>query len=397
MKKILFLLAFTAGIVNAQEINLQNALRLAESNSPAIKQLFLQASAIDATGRQALKWDSPEFSLEAENWGGNKGGLDDAEYTAILSQTLSLNDKKMLVNESVLAQSDAMRISANTSKIQLQKTVKQLFAELLAIQYKCEAIERHKELVEKLLEEIKGRIKAGAGSNIETLQAENEMIKVEFDLVTAKQTQQNLAQLLSSYVGKPVLFATGNLFDWAINPVPEKNSGIHSEILLLRAEEASLESAQKVEKANAVPDLTVYAGYRYEGLDNVNSFLVGFVVPLPFWDKKKDAINAVMLECEAKQYEIEQKNVELERTWKVAYSTYQLSKNELEICQNVLQPKIEEMEKAMYKGYQHGLYNLMNVIAVQHEQAELEVRTINAALQTITAICEIEYLKGEEN
>ena len=394
LRKII--LAMLVGyITQLQAITLEETITLSKINNHKKKSIDQLVNAKDAEAKQAMTLENPYLGFEAENFGGNLGGINEAEYTATLSFTLPSSGNRKRHAAAINAAGDVIRQKATLTEAELEQQVKKIFAEALAIKLRLKNAKEQKQLVLQTIVDSKRRIDAGIGSEQERLQAEHKLIKIDMNIEQQSLEMKQRQTLLSLYAGTTITNIDGDLLDWVNNDLDESFSKKHPLLQELSAEEQSLDAEYELEKNSWKPDVIMFAGVRHDGSDDASSFLVGFEAPLPVWNRNTHGSEAVMHRRLAIDSQRKQLEKDMLILWTTAMAEYNNAINQITTIQTKLLPKIREVEESTYEGYIAGIYRLTDLLLVQKEKAELEATIIDVALEAANARCIIEFLQKE--
>jgi outer membrane protein TolC len=394
LRKII--LAMLVGyITQLQAITLEETITLSKINNHKTKSIDQLVNAKDAEAKQAMTLENPYLGFEAENFGGDLGGLNKAEYTATISFTLPSSGNRKRHAAAINAAGDVIRQTATLTEVELAQQVKKIFVEALAIQLRLKNAKEQKQLVLHTIVDSKRRIDAGIGSEQELLQAEHKLIKIEMNIEQQSLEMKQIQTLLSLYAGTTITSIDGDLLDWVNKDLDQSFSKSHPLLQELSAEEQSLDAEYELVKNSWKPDVTMFAGVRHDGNDDASSFLVGFETPLPVLNRNthgSKAINHRRLAIEAQRRQLEKDMLVL---WTTAMAEYNNATNQITKIQTKLLPKIKQVEESTYEGYIAGIYRLTDLLLVQREKTELEATIIDVALEAANALCIIEFLQEE--
>jgi cobalt-zinc-cadmium efflux system outer membrane protein len=127
-------------------------------------------------------------------------------------------------------------------------------------------------------------------------------------------------------------------------------------------------------KAQAIPNVTVGAGYSAENIDSTAGGLVTVETPLPLWDRNQGNIHAAQAQLARAHSSVRTVATRLSRETAAAYAAYEAARQQTERLTTRVLPRLEESLKQLQKGYQAGVPQVTFADVLQAEQALLTAR-----------------------
>ena len=370
-------------------LTLPAALSEVRRISPAIRAAGLEALAVSADGDQAGRRLNPSLSIELDNFagGGALGGFDQTETTFALEQTFRLGGKRQLGERAARAREALASAECAVILRQAELETALLYAELIAASELLRLAEESASLGEDLASVVERRVDAGASAPPELARARADAAASAADVAGAEANVDRLRYALSVMWGEaepvfgrlePVSFYTEETSDTETDPHPELDAADAAR----RAYEAEADLARTA----AIPDITVSVGFRRFEETGDNAFIAGISVPLPLFDRGRDAARASAYRQDAASLSragTEQRLLARQRT---AISAQRAAQTRLDILTMDALPAAEEAYRAARRGYQIGRFDLTTTLNARAALIEARVALIEAqlALQTET-------------
>ncbi|MBE7558460.1 TolC family protein [bacterium] len=284
-------------------LTLHDALYRTLGAHPALVAIRREVAAREAEALQAGLPPNPELEAEVEDILGGQsgeqdlGGVEGAEGTLLLSQTIELAGKRMKRRLLAEAEADVAAWDLEARRLELVTETHAAFVEVLAAQERVELAARLVEVASRAHDTVSRRVEAGKVSPVETRRARVALETQRTDLATASEALEAARRRLAAQWGGEPVFSTvaGNLE--LMPPAPELavlNDTLAQNPQLARwaTEMAARRAALALAEARAVPDPSIGAGARYYNETDNHAFVVGVSIPLPLFDRNQGNIAA---------------------------------------------------------------------------------------------------------
>lgn len=374
-------LASTAPDMAGVPITLARALSQIRHASPQVRAAALEARALVSDTDQAGRRLNPTLSIDLEDFGGSRelSGFNQSETTVSLSQTLQLGGKRQRSKDAARAR--AALGSADCAVIlretELQAAI--LYYRLVAAAETARLGEDSARLARELQQVVARRVEAGAATPPDLLRATTAAgVADALAASTAVDVNRVRYELAALWGATSPTFEPPSSTD-AFNESIQ--SGSTAEHPLLRQARASLDVSQaqrRLARANRVPDVTVSLGYRRAEGINSEALVAGISVPLPLFDRNRDAIRASQFRAaarEADQQAIETRLLSEERSTIAEFSAAQAQLTALE---DQALPAARDAYQASLQGYSAGKFDLTTTLTARQDLINVELSVIDA-------------------
>jgi cobalt-zinc-cadmium efflux system outer membrane protein len=372
--------------------------------NPELSVFSWEVRAREARTLQASLFPNPELAFEIEEFGGSseRKGFESAESSLQLSQLIELGGKRSSRVKVASLETELSGWDYETKRLEVLTETAKAFIEVFAAQERVLLANESFELAKKISEVVSSRVEAGKVSPLEGTKAKVFFSTIEIQLQQVKRKLETAKKNLASTWGSasPTFAKVDGKFE-IISKIPpfenllkqlSQNPDIARGETELRLRNAKIE----LEKSKRIPDITISAGVqRFEETNN-NSFLLGFSVPLPLFDRNQGGIQEAQFNY-AKATE-EQKVAELKIKVSLVQNYEELSSSYLEASalKNKIMPSAQFAFDAAQEGYQQGKFGYLEVLDAQRTLFEAKVQYLEALEEYHKAIVEIEGLIGEK-
>ncbi len=364
-----------------QTLTLQDAFAKALEQAPALAAAEQARLSAEAGLQQADRTPNPTLDITAENFAGGSRyqAFDRAETTFSLSQKLEWGGDRDARSRLASADVAAARAGGGVRRQELRQLVELAYLAVQKAGADLEVAAQRAQLAREIVATVERRVQAArdpllAGARAKTLLAEAE-IAVEAAGLAERAAKAQLAALWNGDANfavdvKPFL-SFGGL-------VGQSVAG-NAELALATAEENRAAAAIGVENARAQQDPVISGGLRYFHETDEAALVVGFSIPLPFWDRNEGAIARSEAERSRLRFETEAVRRNLEREANAARSQMEIARAEVEAIDARLLPAAEAALAAARQGYDAGGFSYLDVLDAQRI-------VVNAQMQRISAL-----------
>ncbi|SUS03295.1 Outer membrane protein [uncultured Defluviicoccus sp.] len=370
--------------VAPQPLTLAEALSKARTTSPNVGIANAQVEAARARQRQAGAGINPELSYEVENFSGDGPyrGMDNAETTIGLSQTIELGGKREARSDTAGRQADAVAIRGQIARADLDLAVRERFAELSAAEERLGLAQASLERANRLLSMAQTLVDAGREPPLRVLRAQAAAAEAQAQLNIA------MADTAAGQRALSVLWGGGNetidpIGPWEFQDPGEKGLASADQTLdyrLAKAEHDTAEAALRLEKANSWIDVTVDAGFRRFEATGEQAFVAGVRVPIPIQNMNGGAIAAARADDRAAELQLTITLADVTRKLNDARSAFEAADARATALESAAVRQAEEALNLAQVGYEAGRFQLIDVLDAEEAFASIRNAVIEAKL-----------------
>lgn len=366
-----------------EPLTLSIALAEIRRLSPTVRAAGLEARALSAEADQAGRWLNPSLSFELENFSGSGplSGFDQTESTFAIEQTFRLGGKRALSERAARARQALASAECAVILRETELEAALLFAELVAATQLRELSEDSADLAEDLAATVERRVDAGSAAPPELARARADAAALRASVATAEanvdQMRYSLALLWGS--AEPNFSSPQRAIS---EPSPSADAARLSHPALDTADAAvrALDAERDLARSAAVPDLTLSAGFRRFEETGDEAFVAGISLPLPIFDRGRDAARAVSIRGEAASLSRAVTEQRLLAQQRSAVASRRAAQTRLDILTSDALPAAEEAYAAAVRGYQVGRFDLTTTLNARAALLETGFAVIDADL-----------------
>lgn len=425
---IILYLAFSppakANEINPETLSLSKVIELVERYNPQLavmaKDLESSQSDIDIA-KQRL---NPSLDINY-GFGSTTVTLGNPQQIG-LSQTLQTAGKRKKRILVATAQYQATTQQLEAMKWTVRGQARQTYVDLISAQATLKAIEDQSILLQRLVDISEKRVKAGAASEVELLQATlskkqvdslTYQVKTQFD-----QAKVHLNALLGNHL--PQNFTVSyhsffqpssgdvELFPTLYKPLPPIDILIDEalqnrfDIKALFAQQKAAQRQIELAKAQKVPDLQINAGVayfnapaRYSPTGQKELFVgayAGATMELPVINQYKAQVTKAQIALEQTGLQIEALKIQVQDEISSSLIDLENAKESLKNYKSQLLPAASEVVILAQKSYQYGKSDLTSVIVAQQSERQAQQGYLEEIARYQRAWANLEKACGKE-
>ena len=368
-------------------LTLTEALARASSASPALVAAEAEIAASRGRALQAGLRPNPELNLAVENFAGSGEFRDfqGSEVTLAAAQRLELGGKRSSRQAAAEAETETARLRLAVARADLDKEVRDAFAEALAARSRVDLARDQFVRAEELSRVATTLVEVGREPPLRSLRARTATLEAVSAVRAAEaqfaQAQRALATL------------------WAApDEAPEPVAGVDApparlldpaetiDVRLAEAEVASSVAAVNRERAVARPDITVSVGARSFRATDDTAVIFGASMPLGVFDRNQGAVaaaNADRIGAEARRNTALSSAIRRTRDASAALAT---AEARLSFLKDRAEPEAMEVVRIAREGFAAGKFTLLDVLDAEAALNAVQSDLITAQFDRSQAI-----------
>lgn len=357
--------------------------------------------AAEARERQAGRRPNPMLILSTEGqqpWGSPGYRNEEiAEYFAYARQQIEMGGKRARRAEA--AGGDA-RIAALESRLEaarLELQVRHAYWSAAAAWKTRESLKAAVALLNEVIEIGAARVSAGTLPEADLIRAriEGQQLELEANSAALEAERARIALLKEMAASEfpEIEFATPfEAPPTAERAAPERALEQRIELRIARQKVENARAALRLAQAEAVPDVYVQFGYkRVVGFDT----LVGGVeIPLPLWNRNKDAIAASAHEVRAAEAELAAQQALVRAEVQASSRELALRRRETTELLPPLMTRAQDLFRTALAGYRSGISEVHEVLDAQRNLANLETQYYRSVGEYHRSRAALDYATG---
>lgn len=347
-------------------LTLERALEAALTQNPSLRASGHELDAHEGAIRQAGLSPNPTLGLSAED---TRAATRTTQVT--LSQTLELGGKRSARVDLAQRERDIAAMDLETERAEVRATTIQSFFEVLIAQERVQVAQQSLEIATSGAEAVVRRVTAGKVSPMEETRARVAASTARIEL---RQAQADLAAALrslgavmgdpqtaiDSVDGRPEVLPVLPDRDTLASRITAAPSLRRAQLDVLRAE-----AAFNLERARAVPDLTVGLGAQRAPDVGRTQPLISVSIPIPLFDRNQGAQLQAHRKREAARALAQAQEQRLRAEVFQAAEQLQARTDEIEVLRREVLPGAQDTYDAARRGFELGKFSVLDVLDAQ--------------------------------
>ena len=345
---------------------------------------------------------NPELSVEIEDFSGSREfhGDRQMQLTTQLSQVIQLGGKRSALIKVTDANKTIALCDYELKRLEIFSRVSKAFVDVVYAQNNLENAKELVSIAKETHQIIKSKADAGRISTVEVSKslvssglAEIEFEKTKRQLISAR---KNIASIWGN--NNPRFTSAKGLLEMP-RSIPDFNlicSYIDNSPEQIKCEQIiSMQKASlDLEKANAIPDLTLMGGYRYINETEDNTLVAGISVPLPLFNRNQGNILATHHELTKAVEEKEASRLKIYHDLALSYEVLSTFYDEAENLQKNVLPEAQKAFDMVKEGYQLGKFGYLDLLDSQRTLFSIKQRIIETLANYHKQLIDIETVIG---
>lgn len=391
----------SAAVESESPLTLRQALALALKHNPELSAYSHELRASEAAILQAGALPNPVLDVTGENLNNARLRNDgDRAATIQIGQLIELGGKRA----ARIKLSETGRALANwdyeAKRIDVLSRVAQFFIDVVAAQQGQTLAGESLQLAQQVADAVGKRVLAGKVSPIEETKARLALSSAQIEREQATRQLAAARKRLALMWSNPNprfrsadadLETFGALPDYQRLMERVRNN---PDLARWSSEIARRQASVEVERAKAVPDITVSAGWRRFSQFDDHAYLLGFSIPLPVFDQNRGSI----LEANRRlDKSVDEQRAAASRVQtELAQSFHRLSalRSEIDMLRTSILPGARSAYEGVTKGYQLGKFGFLDVLDAQRTLFQARSQHLKALADYHRGLNEIERLIG---
>jgi outer membrane protein, heavy metal efflux system len=389
-----------AQVEPVRTLTLEDALALAERNSPRLKVASAVVQGAEASIVSAKARLNPSITLGSAGWqqailhnsaAGTLHGL-------TFSQPVEIPAVRRTRIKAAAIGSESSQYALTEAGLAVRGSVKQAFYETLRRKREVEVARGNLQLLEDLRRRIEVQVKVGEAARLELTRAEAEVAAGRIQVQSAELRRSAALAGLSAAVGAPLgnVDPDGQLDAPAILPPIEALRGqvmaAHPAIALAESETRRAAASLENQKAQRIPQPTLWADMFRQ--PDVAQYRYGVSVDLPLWNRREGPIAEAVAAQRQAAAAAEQRRVEITAALERAYSMYRVAGQQVEIFEAGTLRLAEAALQAAEAAFRFGERSIMEVLDAQRVLRSARLDYLNARFDRQQALIELEQLRA---
>lgn len=374
----------------------EDAIARALDDDPGVDAADSARLAAEAGARQAGRWANPTLDILQENVSGSGPyrGSDRAETTYSLRQPLQLGGDRSARRRLAERELDTARVGAGVRRANLIEEVEHAFIDAQAAEAALAVAEERLIVARELAAAVDRRVRAARDPLMAGSRAEARLAEAEVEAEAARHTAIAARARLATYWGGDGDFTLERASFEVLAAREADPSDRAPDLALADAAAASAAAQVDVERARAIPDVDLQAGWRQFSERDETALVFGMSVPLQIWDRNGAGVARARAESARAGYERAARERALTREQSILAAQADTARREAEALDARIIPASERALAQAREGYAMGGFSHIDVLDAQRALVEARLRRISALRSFHRAEASIARLGG---
>lgn len=374
----------------------EEAIARALDDDPGVDAADASLQAAEDGARQAGRWANPTLDILQENVSGSGAyrGSDRAETTYFFRQPLQLGGDRTARRRLAERERDTARVGAGVRRADLIEEVEHAFIDAQAAEAALAVAEERLMVARELSAAVDRRVRAARDPLMAGSRAQARLAEADVEAESARQTAIAARARLGSYWGGAGQFALERASFGLLAARQTDLNDRAPDLALAEADAARAEAQVDVERARAIPDVDLQAGWRQFSERDETALVFGLSVPLQLWDRDGSAISRARGESARAGYERAARERALAREQAMLATQSDTARREVEALDARVIPASERALAQAREGYAMGGFSYIDVLDAQRALVDARLRRISALRSFHRAEASIARLGG---
>ena len=411
---LILLFSFTGSVIGEPDeaafnepngvLNLGDVFALTLMRNPTLSAFSYEIRAQEAFALQSNLLPNPELGVTVEEFGGTGAtrGFNGAETTIEVSQLIELAGKRAKRTKVAKFDTELAEWDYKSKRLDLFSGAVKAFIEVLAAQKRIELAQELNKLAEEVKYAVSQRVTAGKEPPLEETKAEVSLSASQIALDNFRRTLDISRVKLASFWGSSnprFSELKGDIYDIQMHGTLEEFAAkiaSNPDIARWRTEMNQKRASVALEKAKAVPDITVLAGTKYLAEPGDTAFVVGVAIPIPIFDRNQGNISAARARLNKARELARESDVSVRSGLVEAYTSMLSAYEQAVNLKNKIIPASQQAFDAASEGYKEGKFGYLDLLDSQRTLFQARQQYIDILVLCHQAHADTERLIGQK-
>lgn len=385
-----------------QALSMRRAVEMAVAYSPAAKAAFAEIDARHADAAQASYQPNPELSVEVEDFGGSrsKTGFDEAQTTVSLSQVVELGDKRVKRLAAANLEASLASWDFEAARVVVASQAAESFVDVLAARERWRLLENFATIAGQIQKGVATRVQGEKASPIELDRATVSTARARA-LAEAERTRYDAARtkLATLWGAEHATFTTVSGELGRNRRAPTFNAvraflDENPQLARWSDEVGRRYAVLDLERAKAIPDITIGAGVRQLNEDNATALVATVSMPLKVFDGNQGNIAAAERRIAKSEFDAATARNQIVGSLVEVLGDLTSADAQVTAFETKVLPAAQSAFDRTRTGYEEGKYDFLNVLDTERSLFEMRLELVNARAEYEKARVKAEALIG---
>lgn len=384
----------------ASGITLEAARARALERNPSLAAAISAARSAGGAWRQARAWSNPELTVEAEEFGGDRSGWDEASFTWSLTERLELFGTRGARARAGRFGYEAAEAELEHARLEVSAEAERRFYGVLAGQERLAARAEMERVAAEALAAVRSLVEAGEVSPVEAERAEAEQARASIAHRTAVVDLAGARRSLAYLWGDAIpdfTHAVGTLE--ALHALPPRDSlvapgGVSPELRRWNAEVSRAGEERALARRGRWPEIALGAGVRRNSGAGEYAYVASIGLALPLLDRGAGAVEQADAEAAQRSARRREAEVRLAGELATVAETLENTAGAAETMRGSVLPRAQAVREALDEGYRQGKFGLLDLLDAQRTWIEARLQYIDLLEELGSAHAQLGRLTG---
>jgi cobalt-zinc-cadmium efflux system outer membrane protein len=391
----------SATIESESPLTLRQALALALKHNPELSAYSQELRASEAAVLQAGVLPNPVFDVTVDNLTNSRLRNDGDRTTTIqIGQLIELGGKR--ASRITLSETgrDLAKWDYEAKRIDVLSRISQYFIDVVAAQRGQALAGETLQLAQQVADAVGKRVLAGKVSPIEETKARLALSSAQIEREqAARQLAAARSRLAAMWNNSNPQFRYADADLEKFGPLPDykllaERVSNNPDLARWSSEVARRQASIDVERAKAVPDITLSAGLRRFSQFDDHAYTVGISIPIPVFDQNRGGILEANRRLDKSIDEQRAAASRLQTELSQIFHRVSAIRSEIDMLRTSILPGARSAYDGVTKGYQLGKFGVLDVLDAQRTLYQAQSQYLKALADYHRGLNEIERLVG---
>lgn len=389
-----------SGVAETDTLTLDAALARVRPRNLVLQTLAHRALAAQSATAQSRRRPNPTLDFEAENVDGDYSAWSESELSLWLSQEFELGGKRDARTTLASREGDATALAIELDALDVYLETKRRYFVVIhadeAVRLAGDAARIASDVARTADERVRAGAALVADRALGVVASGRARIAQEEAEVTRRRARRSLASMWGDVDGFDSPVSLHSL-DLQVSPAPDSISAwidASPEVARRRVAAGVLNATRDVSRSFRIPSLTADVGVRRVEADDATTWLFGFSLPLPVFDRHVDATQAAEAGLRAAQVDVDRARLDVRRDCRDQIEILSYLSTRLKTIEESLLPAQQSAFESLDAAYRLGGVSYSVLLDGARGFIDLQVERNDVRLAIGAALIDFERLLG---
>lgn len=380
-------------------LELDQALKLAFEHNAELQAMGRRVRSLEHRRLQAARWSNPSIDVAAEDLvgSGDFSGVDQVQLTAEVGQELDLAGKHAARATVQARMRDEAGWAYELARLSLLRRTAMAYTDVLLAQLRLVNIGEEVRLAEEVLLVLQTQADAGRAAGMEVERAQIAVALAKIDLQSGRLQLETARQSLAACWGGLSADFSAVRQDLEDEPAAPPEDALlsavdaHPRMRILQLRQQAQRARVEAARAEGMPDLRLYLGYRYLHGPGDSAMVAGVSLPLPLVDRNQDAVAAARQELAAAEDRLRAERAKRVELIVGVARRLQAARQAAGLLDEEVLPRSRKTFEAVKEGVRIGRFGTLDLLDAQRTLFKVRRQTLEARVEAHRARLDLEF------